>query len=82
MSPRSTPDPCPQQPSDEAWNAFMKDAATVVGAEDKLQAATADLLENPYDPGNRSQMIGLLTSPEFDDATRSAHRLNSERKAG
>ena len=65
----STPD------NDGEWSRFLDDSVKIVGADDKLIAAAADLLENPYDRGNRSQMIGLLTSQEFEDASEAVSRV-------
>lgn len=61
--------------SDQEWSRFLDDSVKIVGADDKLMAAAADLLENPYDQGNRSQMIGLLTSAEFEDVSDAVKRV-------
>ena len=61
--------------NDQEWSRFLDDSVKIVGADDKLMAAAADLLENPYDQGNRTQMIGLLTSAEFVDASDAVKRV-------
>lgn len=61
--------------NDGEWSRFLDDSVKIVGADDKLIAAAADLLENPYDQVNRSQMIGLLTSQEFEDVSEAVKRV-------
>lgn len=68
----------PQENQD--WDEFLKDSSAIIRTDDKLMAATADLLENPFDHETRTQMIGLLTSTEFSDASEAADRLSGHHR--
>lgn len=59
------------------WSEFARDAVTVMDTTDRVQLATAALYEEPLNPSRRSQMIEVLTAPEYEAAQAARDRVRS-----